>query len=184
VTAFLRSSNEIRSAGTTVALKPVAGRAAPTGSSRLRRRKTAPGRTSWLPAGHAKAAASLVCLGATLVLILAVQPGCTRSHYRLRADTDAYSILGQKTAGCPWMPPPNYTVLPHPASRFFDPTPIDCPALPTPAPQLYAYSLPDLPLRRYPTQSHSRKATCRDCLRRCPIPSQPPIGFCGAKQTA
>ncbi len=44
----------------------------------------------------------------------------------------------------PW----NYSIMPDPESRFFDPSPPDDPQLPMPAPQLYAYRLPALPGRR------------------------------------
>ncbi|MCH5376773.1 MAG: hypothetical protein JJ992_22635, partial [Planctomycetes bacterium] len=71
--------------------------------------------------------------------------GCSRTHYRVRADREAYSTLAFKTGGTPWHLADNYSVMPDPRSRFFDPTPIDDPLLPVPAPQLYAYRLPDLP---------------------------------------
>ncbi|MBN2476405.1 MAG: TolC family protein [Pirellulales bacterium] len=44
----------------------------------------------------------------------------------------------------PWQAPPGFTIQPDPRSRFCDPTPIDDPRLPVPAPQLYAYRLPAL----------------------------------------
>ncbi len=78
------------------------------------------------------------------VLLLA---GCSRTHYRIRADRETYGILQEKTYGRPWVPSPGFTIFPHPGSRFFDPTPIDDPALPVPSPQLYAYKLPEIPKR-------------------------------------
>ena len=77
--------------------------------------------------------------------MLLVIASCSRSHYRVRADKDAYRLLGNKTACRPWEPPPGFTVYPHPRSRFFDPTSPDDPTLPIPTPQLYAYDLPELP---------------------------------------
>jgi outer membrane protein TolC len=76
--------------------------------------------------------------------MLAMLAGCTRSHYRLRADADTYSILNDKAGCSPWAPPSDFSIEPHPASRFYDPTPTDDPWLPVPSPQLYAYKLPEL----------------------------------------
>ena len=88
----------------------------------------------WRPVG-------MVC---TLGLWMLVS-GCSRTHYRMRADEDAYHIIGEKTAATPWEVPFGYDVLPDPRSRLFDPTCIDDPDLPEPAPQLYEYQLPFLP---------------------------------------
>ncbi len=81
------------------------------------------------------------CLVVTVV-------GCSRTRYRLAADRDATAILAEKSACQPWQLPAMFSVYPDPRSRFFDPTPTDDPALPVPAPQLYAYTLPELPQRR------------------------------------
>ncbi|NQU23201.1 MAG: TolC family protein [Candidatus Nealsonbacteria bacterium] len=79
--------------------------------------------------------------------VLLVVAGCSRTHYRLQADRETYGTLDQETACMPWQAPAGFTVTPDPQSRFFDPTPVDDPCLPTPSPQLYAYTLPDLPAR-------------------------------------
>jgi len=79
--------------------------------------------------------------------VLLAGAGCTRTHYRLRADSEAHSILTEKSASTPWRLPFGFGVDPDPRSRFYDATPTDDPWLPVPAPQLYAYSLPDLPER-------------------------------------
>lgn len=73
--------------------------------------------------------------------------GCTRGRYRLRADRDAYTILGEKTLAQPWQPPSDFDVVPSPLSRLYDPTPPNDPLLPVPSPQLYAYDMPALPDR-------------------------------------
>lgn len=73
--------------------------------------------------------------------------GCSRTRYRLAADRDATAILQEKSACQPWQLPATFSVYPDPRSRFFDPTPADDPLLPVPAPQLYAYTLPELPPR-------------------------------------
>jgi outer membrane protein TolC len=78
--------------------------------------------------------------------------GCSRFHYLSRADRDAYGIVAEKSAFTPWSPPAGFDIVPDPRSRLFDPTPIDDPLLPVPAPQLYKYQLPDPigPSRREP----------------------------------
>ncbi|TVS18625.1 MAG: hypothetical protein EA424_10525 [Planctomycetaceae bacterium] len=88
----------------------------------------------------------ITCLLGCLVLVALA--GCSRTRYRLRADRDAHAILQSKTAQRPWMLPWDYSIMPDPASRFHDPSPLDDPQLPMPAPQLYAYRLPALPGRR------------------------------------
>jgi hypothetical protein len=78
------------------------------------------------------------------VALLALAAGCTRTHYRIKADRDAYSIANEKSIHTPWELPWDYNLLPPEHSRLYDPTPIDDPLLPLPAPQLYAYDLPPL----------------------------------------
>jgi outer membrane protein TolC len=89
--------------------------------------------------------------------VLLVLVGCSRTHYRLRADREAHSILQSKTQRRPWTLPWNYSIMPDPESRFFDPTPTDDPRLPLPAPQLYAYRLPALPERRTSHSDHGHQ---------------------------
>jgi len=89
--------------------------------------------------------------------------GCTRTHYRLRADLETYSILNEKSASTPWRLPFGFAVDPDPRSRFCDATPTDDPWLPVPAPQLYAYSLPDLP-ERDPSRFRSHTTEPNDVL--------------------
>ena len=78
------------------------------------------------------------------LLLLAVLAGCSRRHYRLRADADSHRILAEKTHATPWMPPGDFAILPRPDSRLYFPSNLDDPLLPMPAPQLYAYELPKL----------------------------------------
>ena len=176
----LRSDIEIRPTGRTTAPRPDATGGPVTGCGCLGRWKPATGKRSWPQTGRLPTRAGLVVLGVTVALVLAIQTGCKRSHYRVRADADAYSILGAKTNGRPWMPPPNFSVLPHPASRFCDPTPIDCPTLPIPAPQLYAYRLPDLPKRNRSGKSPSSPPPAdrppSESPESLPEPSGPTIG--------
>ena len=81
------------------------------------------------------------------IAMLLMASGCSREHYRVRADNDAYGRLIEKTVATPWMPPASYSVYPKPHSRLYDPTPIESPCLPIPSPQLYDYDLPPLPER-------------------------------------
>ena len=84
----------------------------------------------------------------TAVLVLGVCIlGCSRAHYRLRADRDAYGRIIEKSGCTPWSVPGDYSVYPKPHSRLHDPTCTSDPCLPDPAPQLYDYELPPLPRR-------------------------------------
>lgn len=107
----------------------------------LRLRTAQTSRASWGVSVGWKFFLAACCCG----LLAAI--GCSRGHYRLRADGEAYAVLTEKSAATPWEPPPGFTVVPDQRSRFFDATPTDDPLLPVPAPQLYAYALPDLPTR-------------------------------------
>ena len=78
--------------------------------------------------------------------LVAATIGCSRNHYRVRADRDAYARVIEKTQHTPWMPS-NFNVYPAPNSRLYDPTCVNDPYLPTPSPQLYDYELPALPPR-------------------------------------
>ncbi len=82
-----------------------------------------------------------MCWVGCILLLLA---GCSRTHYRLRADRETDQILDQKTECTPWQLPPQFGIEADPRSRFFDPTPLDDPTLPCPTPQLYVYELPQL----------------------------------------
>lgn len=90
---------------------------------------------------------SLVFRISLCLCALLAAAGCNRTRYRLRADAEAYSILTEKSASTPWRLPFGFSVEPDPRSRFCDASPTDDPWLPVPAPQLYAYQLPDLPER-------------------------------------
>lgn len=87
-------------------------------------------------------AASLRVCFLIAVVVLA---GCSRKHYRERADVDAYSLLHEKAGHTPWDVPYDYDIIPTPGSRLYDPTALEDPLLPMPSPQLYAYDLPQLP---------------------------------------
>ena len=69
-------------------------------------------------------------------VVLAASAGCTRTHYRIDADRETYRTLDAKLTSAPWRLWPGFNVLPDPRSRFYDPTPIEDPLLPVPAPQL------------------------------------------------
>lgn len=68
--------------------------------------------------------------------------GCNRAAHFRRADRDTYGIIHEKGTGPNWQVPPDFTIQPDSRSRFLDRTCVVDPALPVPAPQLYAYSIP------------------------------------------
>jgi hypothetical protein len=70
--------------------------------------------------------------------------GCSRAFYRRQADRDVAEIYAEKRAEEAFTLPPLPWVGVDPRSRFFDPSPDDCPALPDPVPRLNAYRLPPL----------------------------------------
>ncbi len=125
------------------------------------------------------------------LVFLVLLAGCSRTHYRVKADADAYTLLQEKTYGAPWYLPSDFDIVPRPGSRLFDPTPIDDPLLPNPSPQLYAYTLPELserdpsrfspggafvpqdPLPGGPIPVHYQVATTRRLPPVTPIPMPP-----------
>jgi len=64
-----------------------------------------------------------------IVVLIAAQFGCSRSHYRLRADREVYCLVESGSTDPRW-PLENYTINPDPRSRFYDPSPPDCPPMP------------------------------------------------------
>ena len=79
---------------------------------------------------------------AWLLLPVILVAGCSRKHYRCRADRDSYSILQEKSCGREWHVPCDFTIDPDPSSRLYHAQDPNDPDLPCPAPQLYAYQLP------------------------------------------
>jgi hypothetical protein len=63
------------------------------------------------------------------LVILLVGPGCTRHHWRERADKDVEGIITQKNIFPDWQVK-NWHVYPDPRSRFADPTNPDRPPYP------------------------------------------------------
>ncbi len=80
------------------------------------------------------------------LLALILLAGCSRTRYRQSADAESYSIIDQNLAYPTWMSPSTVEIEPDPRSRLYDPTCAESPVLPPPAPQLYGYELPELPL--------------------------------------
>lgn len=70
--------------------------------------------------------------------------GCSRAFYRQQADQDVAAIYAEKRAEEAFTLPPLPWIGVDPRSRFFDPSPDDCPTLPDPVPRLNAYPLPPL----------------------------------------
>lgn len=86
-----------------------------------------------------------LCFVVSVVLfITALASGCSRTAYRLRADRDVFHIYQEKQAEEAYTIPPLPGVQVDPRSRFYDPSPEDCRALPVPEPTLSSYQLPDL----------------------------------------
>jgi len=109
-----------------------------------------------------------LCCWCLLVAVV----GCSRTRYRLAADRDATAILAEKSACQPWQLPAAFSVYPDPRSRFFDFTPTDDPLLPVPAPQLYAYRLPELP----PRDAGRFGGSLPENVAAGPIPPTPAVG--------
>ncbi len=93
---------------------------------------------------HRKARALHCAVVGALVILGLASSGCKRSFYRRTADRDAYCLVGEKGQGPTWDVAHEFTIDPDPRSRFRDPSCPTDPALPSPAPQLYNYQLPDL----------------------------------------
>lgn len=72
-----------------------------------------------------------------VLLTSMVVPACSRRHYRIRADQDAYELLAEKSVGTPWQPPNDYSVYPAADSRLADPSNPDWPLLPESGPTLH-----------------------------------------------
>ncbi|MCC9599383.1 TolC family protein [Stieleria sp. JC731] len=87
---------------------------------------------------QAKACFTIAAIGLLIV------SGCSRAFYRRQADTDVYQIYAEKRCEEAYTIPPLPGIEVDPRSRFFDPSPDDCPALPIPEPSLYGYELPFL----------------------------------------
>ena len=127
----------------------------------------------------------------TAVLTLcALFSGCSRLHYQMAADEDAYTIIGQKSGGRLWATPNDYSIQPSPDSRLFDPGPVESPTLESPIPQLHAYRLPpDIghPPIPWETSKPEFKAGIHTASvdgERPPFPPDGPIVLAVAKQPA
>lgn len=70
-----------------------------------------------------------VCRWLSLALFAAALSGCSRSHYRERADRDAQCLIAAKADGEIW-DLPDFTIYPDRRSRFFDPFDPDHPPMP------------------------------------------------------
>jgi outer membrane protein TolC len=82
----------------------------------------------------------MICVASFLVVLSA----CSREDHLQRTDRDAYGILAEKVTAKPWHAVDAFDISPDSRSRFYDQYESACPTLPVPAPQLYAYNLPEL----------------------------------------
>ncbi|WP_419580671.1 TolC family protein [Stieleria magnilauensis] len=87
---------------------------------------------------------ALLCFTLLVAVSASVVTGCSRKYYRTQADRDVALIYAEKRAEEACTLPPLAGIDVDPRSRFFDPSPDDCPALPVPVPQLFGYELPEL----------------------------------------
>ncbi len=76
-----------------------------------------------------RSACCLPSVASAALVILLVGPGCTRHHWRERADKDVEGIITQKNIFPDWQVK-NWHVYPDPRSRFADPTNPDRPPYP------------------------------------------------------
>ena len=81
-----------------------------------------------------------------LLLSLAAVTGCSRERYRVRADLDAYSLIGEKTVATPW-DSLDFQIETDADSRLSHGSCIDDPQLPDPTPALYTFRVPPTPVR-------------------------------------
>jgi hypothetical protein len=68
-------------------------------------------------------------VGMTLVVILSLLAGCSRSHYRQLADQEAELLIAQKSNDPRWALP-GFSINVDPRSRFYDPYDPDYPPMP------------------------------------------------------
>ncbi|WP_372897600.1 TolC family protein [Stieleria sp.] len=85
-----------------------------------------------------------MCFTLLVAVSASVVTGCSRKYYRTQADRDVALIYAEKRAEEACTLPPLAGIDVDPRSRFYDPSPDDCPALPVPVPQLFGYELPEL----------------------------------------
>jgi len=72
------------------------------------------------------------------LLPVLVAVGCSRSHYSIRADRDAYEVIAAANTDPRWSLP-DYSVYPDPRSRFASEWPVDWPAMPPDDPTAHKY---------------------------------------------
>lgn len=89
-----------------------------------------------LGAAGTTAAERLLWLLPLLAMLAAV--GCSRSHYSIRADRDAYDVIAAANHDPRWSLP-DYSVYPDARSRFASEWPVDWPAMPPDDPTAHKY---------------------------------------------
>ena len=77
----------------------------------------------------------------TVVLIAGLLAGCSRGHYRTRADVETYAVIREKTAGHSWDPSSEFSIEFDPHSRLHLAGDPDAPELPAAKPKLYSYEI-------------------------------------------
>ena len=78
---------------------------------------------------HARHAPTVWLVSPLVLLAVSFPFGCSRSHYRLRADREVRCLVESGATDPRWQIE-NFTINPDPRSRFYDPNPADCPPMP------------------------------------------------------
>ncbi|GAB5406552.1 MAG: hypothetical protein Aurels2KO_47830 [Aureliella sp.] len=94
--------------------------------------------------GQTRRRLGALLLAATMPLTPLAFSGCRRSFHYRGADQDAYCYLAEKGRGPNWDVESDFKIQPDQRSRFYDPACRVDPSLPSAAPQLYNYRVPEL----------------------------------------
>ena len=80
----------------------------------------------------------IVVLLPALVALLTTSSGCSRRHYRLQADREAYHVVAENLQDPRWAEP-GFTIELDPRSRYYDGYNPDCPPMPPDDPTSHEY---------------------------------------------
>lgn len=108
-----------------------------------------------------------------LLLVLAALAGCTRAHYRDRADCESYAIIAQRVGPSNWTEP-GFSIDHDPRSRLFQASDPDAPLLPEARAALYQYDVPPLRSDLRPAPYHTAQGPAQPALKAQAAPDQKP----------
>jgi outer membrane protein TolC len=83
-------------------------------------------------------AATILAINSTLLSLLCICMGCSRTQYRIEADRDAYGAIDERNHDPRWVAP-DYSIEMDPRSRYFDAYDPDHPPMPADDPASHAY---------------------------------------------